>query len=344
MSRKILQDCNNARGRNTSDREPESDQDALSALAAALNLEVMHIDPIETPATPVATRTTRRTKRRVTVAAASVLSVGLLAGSIYVQDAATPVASASTAAASVSDIAGISENVQLTSFLTPNRERTHEYAETTIATANDVIASTQDKVDATPLASSVASLGNYRSLDSVTVATLAKATQTETQKVQAAAAEVDRVAAEVAAAAAAEQAAQQAAAAAAEQSAAAAAKTAAAAAQAAANAASTAGKTPAAARAIARDMAASSYGWGESQFSCLSQLWERESNWSYTAYNASGGATGIPQALPGSKMASAGSDWATNPTTQITWGLQYIKSSYGTPCAAWAHSEAVNWY
>ena len=301
----------------------------------------MHIDPIETPATPVATRTTRSTKRRVMVAAASVLSVGLLAGSIYLEDAATPVASASSAAASVSDIAGISENVQLTSFLTPNRERTHAYAETTIATANDVIAGVQDKVDATPLASSVASLGNYRSLDSVTIATLANATKTETEKVQAAAAEIDRVAAEAAAATAAaqaaEQAAQQAAQAASEQAAAAAA-------QAAANAASTAAKTPAAARAIARDMAASSYGWGESQFSCLSQLWERESNWSYTAYNASGGATGIPQALPGSKMASAGSDWATNPTTQITWGLQYIKSSYGTPCAAWAHSEAVNWY
>jgi hypothetical protein len=91
-------------------------------------------------------------------------------------------------------------------------------------------------------------------------------------------------------------------------------------------------------------MAASNYGWGSSEFSCLNQLWTRESGWSYTAYNASSGATGIPQALPGSKMASAGSDWATNAATQIAWGLGYIKSSYGTPCSAWAHSEAVNWY
>lgn len=89
----------------------------------------------------------------------------------------------------------------------------------------------------------------------------------------------------------------------------------------------------------------SQYGWGADQFSCLNQLWQKESEWKYDAVNSNGGATGIPQALPGSKMATAGSDWATNATTQIAWGLGYIKaSSYGTPCAAWSHSQANNWY
>ncbi len=86
-----------------------------------------------------------------------------------------------------------------------------------------------------------------------------------------------------------------------------------------------------------------SMGMGSDQFSCLVSLWNRESHWSTTAGNASG-AYGIPQALPGSKMASAGADWQTNATTQITWGLGYIKGRYGSPCAAWAHSQASNWY
>jgi hypothetical protein len=87
----------------------------------------------------------------------------------------------------------------------------------------------------------------------------------------------------------------------------------------------------------------SSYGWPSSQFSCLDDLWTRESGWNPTAANASG-AYGIPQALPGSKMASAGSDWETNPATQIKWGLGYIKDLYGSPCGAWSHSEATGWY
>jgi hypothetical protein len=102
--------------------------------------------------------------------------------------------------------------------------------------------------------------------------------------------------------------------------------------------------TPDGARATARSMAASRYGWGDGQFSCLSSLWQKESGWNYKAYNRGGGATGIPQALPGSKMAAAGSDWQSNAATQISWGLSYIKGSYGSPCAAWAHSQAVNWY
>jgi resuscitation-promoting factor RpfB len=87
----------------------------------------------------------------------------------------------------------------------------------------------------------------------------------------------------------------------------------------------------------------SSYGFATSQWSCLDALWERESGWIYDAENASG-AYGIPQALPGSKMASAGPDWETDPTTQINWGLGYIQSTYGTPCAAWDHEEADGWY
>jgi resuscitation-promoting factor RpfB len=84
-------------------------------------------------------------------------------------------------------------------------------------------------------------------------------------------------------------------------------------------------------------------GWGTDQFSCLVSLWSKESGWRTNASNPSG-AYGIPQALPGSKMASAGADWETNAATQITWGLSYIAGVYGTPCAAWAHSQATNWY
>jgi hypothetical protein len=87
----------------------------------------------------------------------------------------------------------------------------------------------------------------------------------------------------------------------------------------------------------------SSYGFASSQWGCLDDLWQRESSWIYNAENASG-AYGIPQALPGSKMASAGPDWQTDPTTQIKWGLGYVKAVYGTPCDAWAHEEADGWY
>ena len=86
------------------------------------------------------------------------------------------------------------------------------------------------------------------------------------------------------------------------------------------------------------------YHWGVSQFKCLSTLWGRESGWNIHSYNASSGAYGIPQALPGYKMATAGSDWRTNPETQIKWGLGYIKGRYGSPCAALSHSYGYGWY
>jgi hypothetical protein len=87
-----------------------------------------------------------------------------------------------------------------------------------------------------------------------------------------------------------------------------------------------------------------SYGWSSSQFSCLVSLWNQESGWNVYATNPTSGAYGIPQALPGSKMASAGADWQTDAATQIRWGLSYIQSLYGSPCGAWAHEEADGWY
>jgi hypothetical protein len=98
-----------------------------------------------------------------------------------------------------------------------------------------------------------------------------------------------------------------------------------------------------AAQKIARAMLPS-FGWSpSSQFGCLVNLWNRESHWNAHAGNASG-AYGIPQALPGSKMSSAGPDWPNNATTQIKWGLGYIKNRYSSPCGAWAHSQSVGWY
>lgn len=100
---------------------------------------------------------------------------------------------------------------------------------------------------------------------------------------------------------------------------------------------------PGTAQAIAKELAAAR-GWGDDQFACLYQLWKRESGWRVNAENKSSGAYGIPQALPGSKMASAGADWRTNPATQITWGLNYIANRYGTPCGAWGSFQAKGWY
>ena len=85
-------------------------------------------------------------------------------------------------------------------------------------------------------------------------------------------------------------------------------------------------------------------GWSAQQFSCLDRLWTLESEWDHKSMNPSSGAYGIPQALPARKMAAAGDDWRTNIDTQIRWGLRYIKARYDTPCNAWAHSRAHNWY
>ncbi|QKV92810.1 transglycosylase SLT domain-containing protein [Streptomyces sp. NA02950] len=91
-------------------------------------------------------------------------------------------------------------------------------------------------------------------------------------------------------------------------------------------------------QAIARQMMASD------QFQCFSNIVDHESGWNYKATNASSGAYGLVQALPGSKMASAGADWRTNPATQIKWGLNYMNDRYGSPCGAWSFWQANSWY
>ena len=100
---------------------------------------------------------------------------------------------------------------------------------------------------------------------------------------------------------------------------------------------------PGSAKAIAYQML-QQRGMGDDQYNCLVSLWNRESGWNVHASNGSSGAYGIPQALPGSKMASAGPDWQNNAATQINWGLGYISGRYGDPCGAWGHSQSTGWY
>jgi hypothetical protein len=92
------------------------------------------------------------------------------------------------------------------------------------------------------------------------------------------------------------------------------------------------------------DALLSSYGWSSSEMSCLVPLWMGESGWRVSAENTSSGAYGIPQSLPGSKMATEGADWRTNPATQIKWGLGYIQERYGSPCGAWGFKQSHGWY
>jgi hypothetical protein len=210
--------------------------------------------------------------------------------------------------------------------------RAVKQAEQTLSGANDTIAAAQGKADATPLAASVAALSDYKLLAPERVFDLVDMTTANAQTVRAAVAEADRVAAEAAAKAAADAAAAKAAAdaAAAEES------------TSSASSRPSAPANPTEAQAIAREMLAQR-GWGDDQFGCLVELWNHESGWNVYASNPSG-AYGIPQALPGSKMATAGDDWQTNPATQISWGLGYISSRYGTPCGAWDTFNAQGWY
>ncbi len=96
-------------------------------------------------------------------------------------------------------------------------------------------------------------------------------------------------------------------------------------------------------RAIARALLPE-FGFSSAQFGCLDALWSRESGWRVNADNPYSSAYGIPQALPGSKMSTAGADWMWNPETQIRWGLGYIEDRYGSPCGAWGHSQGHGWY
>jgi hypothetical protein len=103
-------------------------------------------------------------------------------------------------------------------------------------------------------------------------------------------------------------------------------------------------RDPDGAREVAKSLMEEKYGWGDRQYACLDDLWIKESNWNYRASNKRTGAHGIPQALPATKMDSAGTDWRTNPVTQISWGLRYIDVRYDTPCKAWAKFKRSNWY
>ncbi|SFN88873.1 phospholipase [Mycetocola miduiensis] len=286
-----------------------------------------------TPASRKEARTSKKPNRAPMIVALA--AAGILAASgITVQANSANAESGATLSGSLTGIATtLDGTTKKVAEAKAEKAEAHQLAEATIADANAVAAAAQDKVDTAPLTASVASLSGYKTLKPATVTALASITDGAKQRVQAAVAEADRIAAEQAAAAAAAKAAAEAAA-----------KAAAEAAEAAAAEQRASANTGDGARAVAAQMASSRYGWGSGEFNCLNKLWQKESGWSYTAYNASSGATGIPQALPGSKMASAGSDWKTNAATQIAWGLDYIDRAYGSPCAAWSHSQAKNWY
>ncbi|GAA1515363.1 hypothetical protein BJ978_002344 [Agromyces terreus] len=264
--------------------------------------------------TPRRSLRSRRTVRRRFIAAGAVLAVGLVAGTGFAVQNAFEADARAQATAQLTKATGLSAD-SLGVYSSIAAAKVKAQAEDTITLANATLEKADGKVDASALAASVASLSDYETIPTDDVADLTKETKAAAAKTAA-----DTTAFEQAQAAAA-------------------AKAAAEAAQALA-----AANTPDGARATARSLASSMYGWGDDQFQCLDSLWAKESGWSYTAYNDSSGATGIPQSLPGSKMASAGADWATNAATQIKWGLGYIAGSYGSPCSAWSHSQSVNWY
>jgi hypothetical protein len=251
----------------------------------------------------------RRMGRKRLLIAGAIAAAGLVVGTGFtVQNAvATQERIDATAALNATGL----NTDQLGVYSGIAESKAHDNAEDTITVANETLAAVDGKVDASGLAASVASLSDYRTIPLDDLVERTRATKAEAAKAAEAAAAYDaqqaeaaRVAAEAAAAA----------------------------------------NTPEGARSFAADLAASSYGWSADQFQCLDKLWQKESGWNYKAYNASSGAAGIPQSLPGSKMATAGADWQDNARTQITWGLGYIKSAYGTPCSAWSHSQAMNWY
>ena len=307
----------------------------------------MQNQTLETPNEPTSeSATTRRARnqagasrrlRTPLITAGAIVAVGALVGSGYAvqsnADAAarveqTRVLAMAAERDSVQDLA-VDHGAVLDA-------RADKQAKDTLSVANDTIAAAQGKADATALATSVAALHAYELLSPSKVFELVDTAQAQAGEVKKAVAEADRVAAEQKAKAEAE----------AKAKAEAAAREAEAAESSGSGggvAAPSAPANPSAAQAIARDMMAARYGWGEDQFGCLVALWNRESGWNVYASNPSG-AYGIPQALPGSKMSTAGADWATNPATQISWGLGYIAGRYGSACGAWNTSETQGWY
>lgn len=262
----------------------------------------------------------RRTRRTVLVAGAFVAIAGIVGSGFALQSAAAEQAQREAATDVLRDSTGM-RSEQLVVYGKLFEARATDRAELVLAAATPVIIAASGKTDAAALATSVAALEHHGQLTADRILPLADEVESNAAVVQSAIIEVDRVATEQAAA---------------EQAAAAARKV--------SSSRPAAPTDPSGAQAIARDMMASHYGWGEDQFGCLVPLWNKESGWNANAYNASSGAAGIPQALPGSKMASHGADWQTNPATQISWGLSYISDRYGTPCAAWDSFSAKGWY
>ena len=281
---------------------------------------------------PVAPRRRARTRRwRAVAAGGAVLALAAVAGTGVISNE-TVAERAQRAADQVAETEELSAATDLDASQLGTHEgiltaRAAQDAVDALSEAEAVIAAAGGKSDASELEASVAALKSYELLAPERVFELADAARAHAVTVQAVVAEFDRIAAEQAAAAQAE--AERAAAerAAAERDAATPATPA----------------DPSEAQVIARDMMAARYGWGDDQFGCLVALWNRESGWNVTA-GSPGGAYGIPQALPGSKMASAGADWQTSAATQISWGLGYVAGRYGTACGAWAHFQANNWY
>jgi hypothetical protein len=293
---------------------------------------------IATPAPEATSRRARRTtpkgwRRGPIIVAGAVAAIGAMVGTGFVVQGAVAAQNDRVAETRALADAANSDVQQLDAHGGILEARAVKQAEDALAGANDTIAAAQGKADASALAASVAALDHYKLLAPERVFDLVDSTQVHVETVRGAVAEADRVAAEQAAAAAA---------------AAAAAKAAAEAAAAAEAESSSSGSrpgapaSPTAAQAIARDMLLAR-GWGDDQFGCLVELWNHESGWNVYASNPSG-AYGIPQALPGSKMATAGADWETNPATQISWGLGYITGRYGTPCGAWDTFSSQGWY
>ncbi len=103
-------------------------------------------------------------------------------------------------------------------------------------------------------------------------------------------------------------------------------------------------REPQGAKLVAKALIAEKYQWTEEQYSCLNKLWTKESHWNYKARNKVSGAHGIAQALPATKMEVVGTDWRTNPVTQISWGLKYINERYDSPCKAWSKFKRSRWY
>jgi hypothetical protein len=270
------------------------------------------------------------------MAAGAVVAVGALVGSGFVLQSAVAAQNERIAATAALSEAANLDIEQLGTHAGILEAHAVKQAEDTLAVAEDTLSAAKGKADPDELAATVAALGDYKLLAPERVFELVDQTAAERADVTAAIAAHDKAEAEKAAAAKA----------AAEKAAAekAAAEAAAAAEESASPSYPSGPANPTEAQATARDLMSSMYGWGDDQFGCLVDLWNKESGWNVYAQNPSSGAYGIPQALPGDKMATAGADWATSAATQIKWGLGYIAGRYGDPCGAWSHSASVGWY